>query len=407
MTTKRPKTTSKPTHRPVPLAVTKGRLRLTVVGSLRVGGTLSALVRPKPTKAGAAALRRVWSLCDWTGNACVAVAKGVSYRIRAGDLGRTLRVALARPGAAAIEAGPTAIVVPRDGPPTVAAAGDIACDPTSPLFKNGAGTSMNCRQLAVSDLVIAQHPTAVLTLGDTQYECGDQSGFAASFEPSWGRLKPIIHPAIGNHEYGKSCHRDDPSPYFTYFGAEAGKKGWYSYDIGAWHFVVLNSECNYGAGASAVDGCQPGSPQESWLRRDLAAHHNVCTIAYWHEPRFSSGEHGDAMQMGTIWNDLVAGHVDIVLSGHNHDYERFDPIGATPEQQTQPNLSPSGIREFVVGTGGRNLYGFASPPLQGEVLRQNSAFGTLLLTLQPTGYAWHFLPLPGSAPADEGSGACH
>ena len=144
-------------------------------------------------------------------------------------------------------------------------------------------------------------PTAVLTLGDTAYECGDTTAYAESFAPSWGRMKPIIHPAIGNHEYGNACHRNDPSPYFKYFGAAAGTKGWYSYDVGSWHFIVLNSECHYGGSSSSpnqVGGCDAPSPQAAWLRHDLAIHHAKCTLAYWHEPRFSSGEHGDALQMG-------------------------------------------------------------------------------------------------------------
>jgi hypothetical protein len=139
-----------------------------------------------------------------------------------------------------------------------------------------------------------------------------------------------------------------------------------------------------------------------------ATHHARCTLAYWHEPRFSSGEHGDALQMGYLWNVLAAAHVDIVLSGHNHDWERFDPIGSTPESQTQPNLDPNGIREFVVGTGGRSVYPFkGAPPLQGEPFRNDASLGALSLSLEPAGYRWQFHSIFTSQVLDEGSGACH
>ena len=185
---------------------------------------------------------------------------------------------------------------------------------------------------------------------------------------------------------------------------------------------MLNSECNYGTGSDAVGGCQAGSAQETWLRQDLAAHPNRCTLAYWHEPRFSSGQHGDATQMSDLWNDLAAAHADIVLSGHNHDYERFEPIGVTPSPGTtagstttgtpiyqDPVLDPAGIREWVVGTGGKNHYGFGTQPsLKGEVVRDSSTYGVLKLTLHPTSYDWQFVNDPGSGTfTDAGSGACH
>ena len=383
--------------------------RLQLVGAIRVASTVEARLRPEPPKDASATVTYQWSICDWTGGSCVARGSGRSYRLPAAALGHTLRVsATQHPTGAPITYGPTKVVIPANGQPVVAAAGDIACDPTSSTFKGGVGTSKSCQQAAVSDLVLAQQPTAVLTLGDTQYECGDASAFAASFAPSWGRMKSLIHPAIGNHEYGKACHRNDPAPYFDYFGESAGANGWYSYQVGAWHLIALNSECSYGEGVRTVGGCSSGSAQYAWLRRDLAAHKNACTLAYWHEPRFSSGEHGDAMQMASIWNELVRAKVDIVLSGHNHDYERFDPIGQTPENQTQPNLDPTGIREFVVGTGGRSLYRFTSAALTGESMRSNAAFGTLALTLLPTrAYRWQFIPVPGSGPGDQGSSLCH
>jgi hypothetical protein len=309
----------------------------------------------------------------------------------------------------------------------IAAAGDIACDPTDQAFDHP--EPGRCAAKATSDLMLRiPHLTAVLPLGDDQYECGRADAYAKSYAPTWGRLLKITHPVPGNHEYGRVCKLDDAAPYFTFFGRAAGPsgKGWYSYDLARWHLIALNSECSYGSGAAAVGGCGPGSPQERWLRRDLAANHDACTLAYWHEPRFSSGEHGDAWQMSAIWNDLVAAHADIVLSGHNHDYERFAPIGRTPAPAAAndstttgapvyqpPVLDPKGIREFVVGTGGKNLYRFepshsdvATPPLPGERVRNDTVFGILELTLLPKAYTWRFVSTAHTT-IDRGSGVCH
>jgi hypothetical protein len=171
-----------------------------------------------------------------------------------------------------------------------------------------------------------------------------------------------------------------------------------------------------------VGGCGPGSAEARWLQQDLTAHRARCTLAYWHEPRFSSGQHGDAVQMATLWNDLVAAHADIVLSGHNHDYERFTPLGASPGVPAAngvpvtttgpPNFQnpvpqADGIREFVVGTGGKNHYRFRHRLLRGEVLRNADTFGILLLRLGRRGYTWRFVPEPGKQFTDSGSGLCH
>jgi hypothetical protein len=396
------------------------RRALAVVGRPQAGQTLVAQVRLGGQRL--TGYRYTWLVCDWTGATCSPAAAGKTFRLTSAVVGHRLRVT-ARPlkrGLALLAAGPTPIVI-GSAAPVVAAAGDIACDPTSSNFNGGAGGSHGCAEMATSDLLLKLQPAAVLALGDNQYECGDASAFAASFGPSWGRLRAIIHPAVGNHEYGKPCHRNDATPYFQYFGTAAGppEQGWYSYDVGTWHLIALNSECSYGSGATAVGGCAPGSPEETWLRQDLAAHQNACTLAYWHEPRFSSGEHGDAVQMATIWNDLVAAHVDVVLSGHNHDYERFAPIGTTPVSPDthstagssaiyqQPQLDPNGITEFVVGTGGRSLYHFSAAPLTGEAVRFDTSFGVLALTLQPGGYSWQFQSVPDGTVLDSGSASCH
>jgi hypothetical protein len=270
----------------------------------------------------------------------------------------------------------------------VVAVGDIACDPSA-----NKGTLNNCDQNATANLAISLKPDAVLTLGDTQYETNTLNAFYEVFDKSWGKLKDIIHPAIGNHEYLTSGAQG----YFDYFGAAAGNptEGYYSFDIGTWHFISINSEC------SEVGGCKNNSKEELWLQQDLATHSNLCTIAYWHEPRWSSGEHGDAKQMDTIWKQIAVAHVDIVLSGHNHDYERFLPL------DMNGNPSIDGVTEFVVGTGGKNHYGFNTPPLPGEVVRDSASFGVLKLVLHNGYYDWQFVSVPGSPFNDFGTAKCN
>src|SRR5919204_629854 len=186
--------------------------------------------------------------------------------------------------------------------------------------------------------------------------------------------------------------------YFKYFGAAAGdpKKGYYSYDLGTWHIVVLNGECG------AIGGCGPSSTEAIWLHMDLAASTATCTLAVWHEPRWSSGvEHGSDPRYGTFWNELYAAGAEIVLNGHDHDYERFAP--QNPDGQRD---DVQGMREFVVGTGGRSLYPVKPPIVNSEVLR-NDSFGVLVLTLGVDRYDWRFVPVEGSSFTDSGTGTCH
>ena len=240
--------------------------------------------------------------------------------------------------------------------------------------------------------------TAVLTLGDIQYEDGEYSKFLQSYDLSWGRLKPITRPVVGNHEYLTK----DAAGYFQYFGTAAGEplSGYYSYTLGSWLLIALNSQCSH------VGGCHQGSRQVAWLRNVLATHQNRCVLAYWHEPRFSSGQHGGHRQVAVIWNDLVAAGADVVLSGHNHVYERFEPIGVTDVTSESPTLDPNGIRQFVVGTGGKNVTRFSAPPLAGEVVRNDHTFGILKLTLHPDRYDWQFVPEAGKTWTDTGSASC-
>jgi calcineurin-like phosphoesterase family protein len=286
--------------------------------------------------------------------------------------------------------------------PVIAAAGDIACGPATSSFNGGLGTASSCRQKYTSDLLVGANLVGVLALGDNQYECGGKSAFLQSFDPSWGRVKSLIHPTVGNHEYltsgGTDCDLTGKARgYFDYFGAAAGNatKGYYSYDIGAWHVIALNSNC------SKVGGCSAGSPQETWLRSDLSAHRNACTLAYWHHPRFSSGSHGSDAASADFWGDLYNAGADIVLSAHDHDYERFTPQNASGA--ADPFY---GIREFVVGTGGKSHYSLLTTRPNSAV-RNSDTFGVLKLTLHAMSYDWQFVPEAGKSFTDAGTGSCH
>ena len=274
----------------------------------------------------------------------------------------------------------------------IAAAGDIACDPGSPRFGNGLGTGFDCRQRATSDLLVGGGYEAVLALGDIQYEVGAVDAFEASYDASWGRVKPVTRPVPGNHEY----HTAGAAGYFEYFGAGAGDptKGYYSYELGDWHVVALNSNC------AAVGGCDAGSAQERWLRADLAAHPSRCTLAYWHHPRYSSGRHGSDSSYVAFWQALVDADADLVLVGHDHDYERFAPQDAGGRRDLE-----RGIREFVVGTGGKNLRPFTRVSPNSEA-RDATSLGVLELTLGANAYEWRFRAAVGSF-TDSGSASCH
>jgi Calcineurin-like phosphoesterase len=202
-----------------------------------------------------------------------------------------------------------------------------------------------CHMRATARLVLDLDPAVVLTLGDNQYENGTLAKFRRSYEQSWGRLRSRTRPAPGNHDYRTA----GAAGYFDYFGAAAGPRstGFYSFDVGAWHLIALNSECAH------IGGCGKGSLQERWLRADLAAHPAGCTLAYWHKPRFSSGWHGSDATYTDFWRALYEAGADVVLVGHDHDYERFAP--QTPDARPDP---ARGIRQFVVGTGGKTHDGF-------------------------------------------------
>jgi hypothetical protein len=233
---------------------------------------------------------------------------------------------------------------------------------------------------------------AVLTLGDNSNADGSLYVYQRSYDPTWGRVKSITHPAAGNHDY---LNAPDGDGYFTYFGAAAGErgKGYYSYDVGTWHLIVLNSNC------SRAGGCGVGSPQEQWLRADLAANPNMCTLAYWHHPRFSSGEQGDYPSADPLWKALYAAGVELVLNGHDHVYERFAP------QNPSGVADPQGIQEFIVGTGGKVMNNFATTK-PNSLVRHTNTFGVLKLTLHPDSYDWEFVPEAGQTWTDTGTRNC-
>lgn len=246
----------------------------------------------------------------------------------------------------------------------------------------------------VARLLDALRPDAIFTAGDNSNDEGTSEQFHACFDPSWGRHKALIHPAPGNHDYLEP----GAAGYYAYFGAAAGVpgEGYYSYDLGAWHIIALNSVC------WEVGGCGAGSPQLAWLQADLAAHPGGCTLAYWHHPLYSSGKHGANPMVQSLWQALLDAGAEIVVNGHDHHYERFAP------QDANGNLDRGGgIRQYIVGTGGA---GWRIPPAgraaNSEALL-SGVYGVLHLTLYPGGYAWQFIPEPGSPVIDFGSGACH
>jgi hypothetical protein len=235
---------------------------------------------------------------------------------------------------------------------------------------------------AVADLA-SRLPGSIALLGDLAYDDGTAAEFEACFEPAWGPMRSRLRPTPGNHEY----ETPDASPYFDWFGAAAGTpgEGWYSYELGAWHVVVLNSNCAF------VGGCDEGSAQLAWLVADLAAHPADCLLAYWHHPRYSSGLHGSSEDTDPLWVALVDAGLDVALAGHDHDYERIR-VGE--------------VTDFVVGTGGRSLYPFEREALPTTEARHDKSFGLLWLALGEARYEWQYLPLGTTAFTDSGTGDC-
>jgi hypothetical protein len=282
--------------------------------------------------------------------------------------------------------------------PVIAAVGDIAC-------KNPPANNRSvCQYDDVAAAIGARDYDRLLLLGDNQYEYGLYRDYVENYDAYFGELLPITAPAPGNHEYG------DPGAagYFRYFGQSA-HGGYYSFDLGSWHVISLDSTVCRAAGAE----CGPGSAQHEWLRGDLEASDAVCTLAYWHHPRFDWlkyqkadwAEDFELRRSEPLWNLLYANDADVVLSGHNHNYSRWMPA------DTQGASDPDrGITQFIVGTGGRNLNGFGNFHTRPDIFvrGQSNAFGFLQLRLKPGGWDFRWISAPGQPSfVDRGTGTCH
>jgi len=263
----------------------------------------------------------------------------------------------------------------------------------------GAGDIASCDDLAgayaTAKLIEKIPGSTVFAVGDLAYPDGSDEQFANCYGKTWGQFKDRTRPAPGNHEY----HNQGASGYSRYWGAVAGDsaKAYYSYDLGQWHIISLNSEC------AQVGGCDAASEQGKWLQKDLADHPAGCTLAYFHKPLFSSGlAHGADPEVKPLWEALYHAGADVVINGHDHDYERFapqDPEGKIDDKH--------GIREFVVGSGGKNSHRVFGLPQPNSEVRNADTFGVLKLTLHPKSYDWQFVPEEGKTFSDSGTGTCH
>lgn len=307
-------------------------------------------------------------------------------------------------------------------PPVIAAVGDIACDPADPNFNGGNGQNQKCGEASTAALVSAGsspgHPySAVLPLGDLQYDCGSLARFYASYDPVWGLFSASAYPVSGNHEYNSPGIVDpgcdtSATAYYQYFAdynnpnaAGVNGQGYYSFNLGTWHVIALNSNCaNLPFSGTQRDGCAVGSPQETWLVNDLNANPSTCTLAFWHHAPWSSkGNNQGVGPMRPMWADLANAGADLALVGHFHHYERFANMNAGGV--AVPN--GTGMREIVVGTGGEGLGGFNATPLPASQVRDSSTFGIISVTLGAGSYSWNFIPSPPGTFTDSGTDTCH
>jgi acid phosphatase type 7 len=283
---------------------------------------------------------------------------------------------------------------PGNGSPVVAAAGDIACDPNpanEPDYNNGNGTATNCRHKYTAPLLAGAD--RVLALGDQSY--GYANAYETSYAPTWGVYQSITRPITGDHEYDSDAPGShNITRYANYFGAVAGEAGkfYYSFDVGSWHVVALNSNC-------AQVACDALSPQVAWLQADLTASSAQCTLVYWHHPHFTDGPHVPDEEGSTLpfWQAATAANADVILHGNDHNYQRWPRINAAG------TVTPTGIRQFVVGTGGKS---HTTPTGTGAEVRNNNTFGVLKLRLRSGAYDWQFIPEPGQTFTDSGTDTC-
>jgi len=300
------------------------------------------------------------------------------------------------------------------GDPEIIAVGDMACDPASPYFKNGSGDSRHCNQLKVANAAATdtaiQSVDRLVGLGDFQYDCGAPADYVASYTPSWGRFDSVVSPTVGNHEYftGPGCpdsNRTAATSYFDYFGARASPstRGEYSYALGSWLFISLNSEC----AKAGVGGCSATSAQTAWLEDVLEANASSsapkpCIAAYWHRPLYTATRLTPVAKFRPWWNVLYRYGADVVLNGHSHNYQRFTPLNPTTDQ-----VDSQGPTEYVVGTGGVSLNPIKADALPRPVSNAKT-FGYLRMTLHPNGWSADFVDtLHGNTVIDHSTGTCH
>lgn len=308
-----------------------------------------------------------------------------------------LRALSVRGGPASVPAPPaTPSAIAASTTPVPSADAGSGAPPEQPVDMVAVGDIGRCDSTADDDTgrLAATLPGVIALLGDTAYPSGTMAELEQCFGASWGLLKDRVRFAVsGNHD----DMTDRGLPLQRYLGAAAVRSGhtYFSEDLGAWHVVVLDANCGL-----VIGGCGPDSPQVRWLRDDLARSPARCTLALWHQPRWSSGDHGSSTDSGAFWDALSAAGADLVLNGHDHDYERFlpqDPPG-TPD-------ATSGITELVVGTGGGTLRPFGHI-LATSVARTSETFGVLALTLRPGGWSSRFVAASGTF-TDGGDGTCH
>ena len=281
-----------------------------------------------------------------------------------------------------------------EGAKVVAAAGDIACDPSDSDF--GGEDPTQCQERATTDLLV--EADAVIPLGDLQYPDGALDSYDQGYDPTWGKFADETYPAPGNHDY----HVAGAEGYFDYWASKdrpigPSRSGYYSWDLGSWHLIALNSNCDEVA-------CDEGSPQNDFLEQDLASTTQRCILAYWHHPLFNSGEqHGDSTPSGAeaFWQDLSAAGADVVLNGHEHNYQRYG------KQDLQGQATSDGIREFVVGTGGKSHYGLLDEKDANYETGNATDFGVLLLYLGDDSYSWSFMAVSGAVLDAGGPVACN